>query len=43
MGPAGHHLDRGAVSARLEGLPEPIITDAKFQVMVFRPRKGAAT
>jgi 23S rRNA (guanine745-N1)-methyltransferase len=43
MGPAGHHLDRDAVSARLEALPEPIMTEAKFQVMVFRPRKRAGT
>jgi 23S rRNA (guanine745-N1)-methyltransferase len=41
MGPAGHHLDRGAVSARLQGLPEPITAEAKFQVMVFHPTKGA--
>ncbi|WP_455834501.1 putative RNA methyltransferase [Pseudarthrobacter siccitolerans] len=42
MGPAGHHLDREAISARLEGLPEPITAEAKFQIMVFRPRKPAA-
>jgi 23S rRNA (guanine745-N1)-methyltransferase len=43
MGPAGHHLDRDAVSGRLTGLPEPITAEARFQVMVFRPRKPAAT
>ncbi|WP_307610024.1 putative RNA methyltransferase [Pseudarthrobacter sp. W1I19] len=42
MGPAGHHLDRAALLARLGSLPEPITADAKFQLMVFRPRKHAA-
>ena len=42
MGPAGHHLDRDAVIARLEDLPEPITAEAKFQLVVFRPRKRAA-
>ncbi|MET1086659.1 MAG: putative RNA methyltransferase [Arthrobacter sp.] len=42
MGPAGHHLDRDALFARLQGLPEPISAAAKFQLMVFRPRKRAA-
>jgi 23S rRNA (guanine745-N1)-methyltransferase len=42
MGPAGHHLDRTALQDRLGTLPEPIISDAKFQLMVFRPRKHAA-
>jgi 23S rRNA (guanine745-N1)-methyltransferase len=43
MGPAGHHLDRDAVSARLQDLPEPVRAEAKFQLMVFRPRNDAAT
>jgi 23S rRNA (guanine745-N1)-methyltransferase len=42
MGPAGHHLDRDAVLARLDGLSEPITAEAKFQLVVFRPRKRAA-
>jgi 23S rRNA (guanine745-N1)-methyltransferase len=42
MGPAGHHQDRPAVIARLENIPEPVHTEARFQVMVFRPRKREA-
>jgi 23S rRNA (guanine745-N1)-methyltransferase len=43
MGPAGHHLGRDAVAARLAGRPEPVTAEARFQLMVFRPRKPAAT
>lgn len=42
MGPAGHHLDREAIAARLEDSPEPVTADAKFRILVFRPRKHGA-
>ncbi|GGH92254.1 putative RNA methyltransferase [Arthrobacter liuii] len=38
MGPAGHHLDRDEIAARLEDSPEPVKADAKFRLFVFRPR-----
>jgi 23S rRNA (guanine745-N1)-methyltransferase len=43
MGPAGHHLDRLDLSERLLALPEPVQAEARFRLMVFRPRKAAAT
>jgi 23S rRNA (guanine745-N1)-methyltransferase len=39
MGPAGHHLGRDAITARLEGQPETIRTEARFRLTVFRPAK----
>ena len=42
MGPAGHHLDREAIAARLEGSREPVTADAKFRILVFRPRRASA-
>ncbi|NUP59313.1 MAG: methyltransferase domain-containing protein [Pseudarthrobacter sp.] len=42
MGPAGHHLDREAIAARLEASPEPVAADAKFRIMLFRPREPGA-
>ena len=38
MGPAGHHLSRTVITGRLAGLPEPLVTDARFRVTLFRPR-----
>lgn len=38
MGPAGHHLDRDSVEARLAGLVEPLLAEAQFQVTVFTLR-----
>ncbi|TLM87628.1 putative RNA methyltransferase [Pseudarthrobacter sp. NamE5] len=37
MGPAGHHLDRAAVAARLEDHPQNIESEARFRLTVFRP------
>jgi 23S rRNA (guanine745-N1)-methyltransferase len=37
MGPAGHHLDRERIAARLEETPEPVAAQAKFRLFVFRP------
>lgn len=37
MGPAGHHLDRPAVTARLEGHPQILGSEARFRITVFRP------
>lgn len=37
MGPAGHHLDRAAIAARLAGQPESIKAEARFRLTVFRP------
>jgi len=42
MGPAGHHLDLGHITARLESLPEPVTAGAKFRLLVFRPMKRNA-
>lgn len=42
MGPAGHHLDLGQIAARLEHSPEPVTADAKFRLLVFRPRTHGA-
>lgn len=38
MGPAGHHLDRDSLQARLAALAEPLRADAQFQVTVFTLR-----
>ena len=43
MGPAGHHLDRAAITARLDASPEPVTAEAKFRIMVFRPRNQGTT
>ena len=40
MGPAGHHLDRSALGERLDRLPEPVRTQARFRLQAFRPRGG---
>jgi 23S rRNA (guanine745-N1)-methyltransferase len=40
MGPAGHHTDRAAIAARLEGQPEPVTSEARFRLTVFRPAKA---
>ncbi|MDQ0769081.1 23S rRNA (guanine745-N1)-methyltransferase [Pseudarthrobacter defluvii] len=37
MGPAGHHLDRDRIAARLDESPEPVTAQAKFRLFVFRP------
>jgi len=42
MGPAGHHLDRDKIAARLEDSPEPVEADAKFRLSVFRPTAHGA-
>ena len=38
MGPAGHHLDRGALSALAAGLPPVTDVSARFRISVFEPR-----
>lgn len=43
MGPAGHHMARDAIAARLEGSREPLRAEAKFRLTVFRPRLPAGT
>ena len=43
MGPAGHHLDRDQIAARLGNTPEPVTADAKFRIFVFRPRIHGAS
>jgi len=42
MGPAGHHLDRDKIAARLEDSTEPVEADAKFRLYVFRPTAHVA-
>lgn len=43
MGPAGHHLDRRAIAARLENQPGTIESEARIRLTVFRPvKRGAA-
>ncbi|QDY91099.1 methyltransferase domain-containing protein [Arthrobacter sp. UKPF54-2] len=37
MGPAGHHLDRGALAARVAGLPPRTAVSARFRISVFEP------
>ncbi len=39
MGPAGHHLGRDAIGERFKDLPEPVRTEAKFRLLVFRPKE----
>lgn len=39
MGPAGHHLGRDAITARLEGQPGTIRTEARFRLTLFRPAR----
>jgi len=36
MGPAGHHLDRAALAARLAGLEPGTAVEARFRISVFR-------
>ncbi len=42
MGPAGHHLDRDRIAARLEDVPEPLTAQAKFRLFAFRPTTQGA-
>ena len=37
MGPAGHHLDRGALASRTAGLPPRTNVSARFRISVFEP------
>lgn len=37
MGPAGHHLDRGALAAMTSGLPPATDVSARFRISVFEP------
>jgi 23S rRNA (guanine745-N1)-methyltransferase len=39
MGPAGHHLDRGALAARTAGLPPLTAVSARFRISVFEVRR----
>ena len=39
MGPAGHHLDRGALASRTAGLPPLTSVSARFRISVFEPRR----
>ena len=39
MGPAGHHLDRGALASRTAGLPPRTNVSARFRISVFEPRR----
>jgi 23S rRNA (guanine745-N1)-methyltransferase len=41
MGPAGHHLGRDAIAERLQDRLEPVRAEAKFRLLVFRPRDPA--
>lgn len=38
MGPAGHHLDRGALKSRTAGLPPRTAVSARFRISVFEPQ-----
>lgn len=38
MGPAGHHLDRGALASLTAGLPPVSSVSARFRISVFVPR-----
>lgn len=38
MGPAGHHLDRGALASRTAALPPLTNVSARFRLSVFEPR-----
>ena len=37
MGPAGHHLDRGALASLAAGLPPRTAVSARFRISVFEP------
>jgi 23S rRNA (guanine745-N1)-methyltransferase len=37
MGPAGHHLDRGALVSLAAGLPPLTAVSARFRISVFEP------
>lgn len=37
MGPAGHHLDRGALASLAAGLPPLTAVSARFRISVFEP------
>lgn len=37
MGPAGHHVDPAALSARVAGLPPTTAVSARFRISVFEP------
>jgi 23S rRNA (guanine745-N1)-methyltransferase len=37
MGPAGHHLDRGALATMTSGLPPATDVSARFRISVFEP------
>jgi 23S rRNA (guanine745-N1)-methyltransferase len=41
MGPAGHHLDRAAIAARLDE-PDPAPVEALFRITVFRRGHGVS-
>jgi 23S rRNA (guanine745-N1)-methyltransferase len=38
MGPAGHHLDRGALDSLVAALPPVTAVSARFRISVFAPR-----
>ncbi|MDQ0821036.1 23S rRNA (guanine745-N1)-methyltransferase [Arthrobacter sp. V4I6] len=38
MGPAGHHLDRGALDSLVAALPPITAVSARFRISVFEPR-----
>ncbi|MCU1541971.1 MAG: methyltransferase protein [Arthrobacter sp.] len=38
MGPAGHHLDRGALDSLVAALPPVSAVSARFRISVFEPR-----
>jgi 23S rRNA (guanine745-N1)-methyltransferase len=38
MGPAGHHLDRGALDSLVSDLPPVTAVSARFRISVFAPR-----
>lgn len=40
MGPAGHHHGRDAIADRLDSSPEPLAAEAKFRVLVYRPKNS---
>lgn len=42
MGPAGHHTDRLALTARLTGFPAVTAVSGKFRISMFHPRKTPA-
>ena len=38
MGPAGHHQSREDIAQRLGNSPEPVHAEARFRVLVYRPK-----